>query len=186
MQPALCEERPRLVTIKEETTRYQQKFKKKTVAKSIIWWNPASVLQVRYSVCSSSSCSYQTFRKGTAEVRAVRPERKRQIKLNLLLKYNHWLTVGFPFFDSLNKNVFFCTSGLKPVTSFFFKSSVEQQSLCFGAQMLTWNSSCEMNLMNRRTSESLRTTTATKKKEAEVEKIISIKWQKSYTQIFGF
>lgn len=161
-------------------------LKKKTVAKSIIWWNPASVLQVRYSVCSSSSCCYQTFRKGTAEVRAVRPERKRQIKLNLLLKYNHWLTVGFPFFDSLNKNVFFCTSGLKPVTSFFFKSSVEQQSLCFGAQMLTWNSSCEMNLMNRRTSESLRTTTATKKKEAEVEKIISIKWQKSYTQIFGF
>lgn len=72
------------------------------------------------------------------------------------------------------------------MTSFFFKSSVEQQSLCFGAQMLTWNSSCEMNLMNRRTSESLRTTTATKKKEAEVEKIISIKWQKSYTQIFGF
>lgn len=52
--------------------------------------------------------------------------------------------------------------------------------------MLTWNSSCEMNLMNRRTSESLRTTTATKKKEAEVEKIISIKWLKSYTQIFGF
>lgn len=89
-----------------------------------------------------------------------------KIKLNLLLKYNHWLTVGFPFFDSLNKNVFFCTSGLKPVTSFFFKSSVEQQSLCFGAQMLTWNSSCEMNLMNRRTSESLRTTTATKKKRS--------------------
>lgn len=141
MQPALCEERPRLVTIKEETTRYQQKLKKKTVAKSIIWWNPASVLQVRYSVCSSSSCCCQTFRKGTAEVRAVRPERKRQIKLNLLLKYNHWLTVGFPFFDSLNKNVFFCTSGLKPVTSFFFLIK------CRTTEFVFWSSDANVELI---------------------------------------
>ena len=90
----------------------------KTATKSIIWWKPTSV-------CRSSSCCCQTLRKGTAEVGAVRPESKRQIKLNRLIKHNYWLTVGFHFFDSLNKNfLIICTSGLKPVTSFFFFNQV--------------------------------------------------------------